>query len=155
MIPRRCITAGLLAALLSLLLGCGQSPTEITGSISFETVLKASLPGNSLDLPEQETVRDRARWQAVWMDLHSGNPTPPPEVDFSREMVVLVVGPGCGGRVDISAIEREGNGLVVSGETHSCTNHICAIADFAVHVVRLPRFEGPVRFAVKRDVGLC
>ena len=153
---RRCAMIGLaFGSILAVLLGCGHSPTEVTGSLGFETVLKASLPGNSLDLPEQETVRDRASWQAVWTQLHAGNPAPLPAVDFSREMVVLVVGPGCNGRVDISAIDKEGSELVVRAETQSCSNAVCAIADFAVHIVRVTRFDGPVRFMVRRNAGLC
>ena len=157
MVKRRSVIAGLaLGSMLAVLVGCGgRSPTETTGSVSFQTVLKASLPGDSLDLPPEETVRDRGRWQELWAELHRGAPAPPPEIDFGREMVVMVIGPGCNGRVDISAVEREGSEWVVRAETHSCTNTICAFADFAVHAVRLPRFDGAVRFAVRRNAGLC
>jgi len=156
MTMRRCLTAGLvLGSMLSLLLGCNHSPTEPTGSVRFQTVLKATLPGEVLDVQGGETVRDRARWQALWTELHNGLPAPPPEIDFSRETVVLVVVPGCQATVEISAIEREQSELVVSAQAKSCGLALCALAQFGVHAVRVPRFENPVRFDVRHDAGLC
>jgi len=144
-----------LGTILVALLGCGHSPTELTGSVDFQTVLKDSLPGDMGQLPGEATVRDAASWQKIWMDLHHLNAPPVPAIDFSREMVILVVGPGCNGKVEITAIDRERGDLAVRAEAKSCGNALCILADFAVHVVRLPRFDGPVRFMVKRDDVLC
>jgi hypothetical protein len=160
MTMRRCVTAGLvLGAMLAVLLGCDRSPTEpsgAVGAVSFQTVLKTTLPGNGPDLPGGgEVVRDRGRWQAVWMELHGGLPAPLPAIDFSREMVVLVAVPGCNGKVEISAIDREGSELVVRAQARSCGDALCVIAEFGVHAVRLPRSDSPVRFAVRHDAGLC
>jgi len=153
---RRCVTVGLvLGSMLSILVGCDHSPTEPTGSVGFQTALKATLPGDAPDFQGGETVRDRARWEAVWADLHGGLPSPLPEIDFNREMVVLVVVPGCQGNVEISAIDRERSELVVRARAKTCSTALCAIAEFGVHVVRLPRLEGPVRFDVRHDAGLC
>ena len=153
---RRCVTAGLvLGSILSILLGCDHSPTEPTGSVRFQTVLKATLPGDGPALQDGEAVRDRARWQALWTELHSELPTPLPEIDFSREMVVLVAVPGCQATVEVSAIDRGQSELVVSAQAKSCGLALCAIAEFGVHAVRLPRSESPVRFAVRHDAGLC
>ncbi len=153
---RRCLTAGLmLGSMLSILLGCNHSPTEPTGSVRFQTVLKATLPGEVLDVQGGETVRDQARWQALWMELHGELPAPLPEIDFSRETVVLVVVPGCQATVEISAIERELSELIVSAQAKSCGIAVCAIAEFGVHVIRVPRFESPVRFDVRHEAGLC
>ncbi|HKI05872.1 MAG TPA: hypothetical protein VKK31_28080 [Thermoanaerobaculia bacterium] len=153
---RRWVTAGLvLGSMLSILLGCGHSPTEPSGSLGFQTVLKATRPGNPPDLQGGGTVRDRARWQAVWTELHGGLPAPLPEIDFSRETVVLAVVPGCQANVEIVAIDRERGESVVRTQAKSCAIALCARAEFAVHVVRLPRFEGPVRFDLRHDAGLC
>ena len=151
---RRYVTAGLvLGSMLSILLGCDHSPTEPTGSAGFQTVLKATLPG---DAPQGgETVRDRARWQAVWTELHGGLPAPLPEIDFSRETVVLVTVPGCQANVEISAIDRGQSDMVVRAQAKSCGIALCAVAEFGVHVVRLPRFESPVSFDIRYDAGLC
>jgi hypothetical protein len=149
--------AGLaLVPMLLVFLACDHSPTEpLTGEIHFQTVLKASLPGDSPDPEGQETIRDRSTWQAVWTELHAGSPQPLPEIDFSREMVIAILGPGCNGDTTISSIARERAELVVNAETSSCNFKLCAIADFSLHVVRFPRSEAPVRFNVKRGAGLC
>ena len=79
MTMRRCVTAGLvLGSMLSILLGCDHSPTDPTGSVRFQTVLKATLPGDGPDLQGGETVRDRARWQALWAELSTGPKISPP-----------------------------------------------------------------------------
>ena len=145
-----------LASMLLVFLACDRSPTE-SGSleIRFQTVLKTSLPGASPDPQGQEVIRDAATWQALWSELHAGSPQPAPAIDFGREMVVAVLGPGCGGDTTISSIERGGLELVVSGETSSCNFKVCGFADFSVHLVRLPRVEVPVRFNVRRSEGFC
>jgi hypothetical protein len=155
MTTRRAMTGVALGSML-LILACDHSPTEpIGGSVEFQTVLKTSLPGFLPDFQGREAVRDRATWQAVWAELHSRTPAPLPEVDFNREMVVVIVGPGCGGEVTISSIVREGGELVVNGQGRSCGNTLCVLADFATHVVRLPRSEGPVRNNVRIEDVLC
>jgi hypothetical protein len=142
--------------MLLVFLACDHSPTEPgISEIGFQTVLKAALPGVSPDPQGQETIRDRSTWQAVWTELHAESPQPLPEIDFSREIVVVVLGPGCNGDTTISAIARERGELVVRAKTSACNNTLCAIADFSLHVVRLPRFDGPVRFDVKGSAVLC
>src|SRR3978361_1546997 len=150
MTMRRCLTAGLLfGSMLSILLGCNHSPTETTGSVEFHTVLKATLPGNAPDLQGGEAVRDRARWQALWTELHGGRPVPLPEIDFSREMVVLVAVSGCQASVEVSTIDQGRSEMVVSAQAKSCGNTLCVIAEFGVQAVRLPRSSLPVRFDVR------
>lgn len=149
-----------LASMLLVLLACDRSPTDPGGdAVAFQTVLKTSLPGHSPNPEGREVIRDRAAWQAVWDELHAGSPRPSPrplpEIDFSREMVVVVLGPGCNGDSTITSIARERGELVVSAKTNSCTNTLCAIADFSLHAVRLPRFEGSVRFDVRGGAVLC
>lgn len=144
-----------LASMLLISLACGHSPTELAGEVGFQTVLKTLLPGFSPDFQGREAIRDRVTWQAVWMELHGGVPQPLPEVDFSREMVVVVLGSGCNGEVTVSSIVSERGALVVNAQAKSCGNTLCAIADFSVHVVRLPRFELPVRLNVRGEGVLC
>jgi hypothetical protein len=153
---RRAMIGVGLGSILLIFLACDSSPTEPSGgSFEFQTVLKTSLPGGLPDIQGREVVRDRGAWQAMWAELRRGAPAPLPEVDFSREMVVVAVGPGCGGQVTISSIVREGGELVVNGQATSCGNTLCIIADFATHIVRLPRSAAPVRLNVKVDAGLC
>ena len=131
------------------------SPTEPTTSVEFQTVVKTTILGFAPD-PSEREVRDRATWQATWSELYRAtNPPPLPEIDFNREMVLLVEGPGCCGKVEILAIDRGNRGLVVNALSQSSTNTICVAADFSVHIVRLARSETPVRFSVARESGLC
>lgn len=129
------------------------SPTEPTIRVGFETVFQGTVLGFAPPDGQRE-VRDRATWEATWSELHRGNAPPLPEVDFSREMVVLVTGPGCCGTVEILSIEGDGE-LVVKALARASTNTICVAADFSVHAVRLSRFEVPVRFSVRSESGLC
>lgn len=149
--------AGLaLASMLLVFLACDRSPTEpATGEAGFQTILKASLPGFSPDREGQEVVRDFATWQAIWTKVHAASPRPLPMVNFDREMVVVILGPGCGGDTTISSIVRQGGELVVNAETSSCNFKVCGIADFSLHIVRLARVELPVRFNVRRSEGFC
>lgn len=157
--PRRAVTGLVLGSIFLAFLACNDgSPTDPRRLeiINFQTVLKGSLPGTSPDPEGQEAVRDRATWQAVWAEVHGGAPASLPEIDFDREMVVVILGPGCSGDTTISAIVRDGAELVVHAETDSCLALAsCSIADFSLHMVRFPRFESPVRFNVKRRAGLC
>ncbi len=154
--PRRAMTGLLLVSVFLVFLGCNDSPTDPGGlDIGFETVLKGPLPGISPDSEGQQAVRDRATWQAVWTEIHGGASVPLPDVDFGREMVIVILGPGCNGDTTISSIVRGRDELEVKAKTRSCINALCIIADFSLHVVRLPRFEGPVRFNVQQGGGLC
>lgn len=145
-----------LASILLVFLTCDRSPTESGGlGIGFQTVLKTSLPGFSPDPQGQEVVRDWATWQATWTEVHAASPRPVPVIDFGRELVVVILGPGCGGDTTISSIVRDGGELVVNAETSSCNFKVCAVADFSLHIVRLARVELPVRFNVRRSEGFC
>jgi hypothetical protein len=157
MTMRRAMAGLVLGSMLLVFLACDDSPTDPASSpVGYQTVLKTSLRGDLPDLQGRETIRDQGTWQAVWTELYGGSPPPLPGVDFRREMVVAVVmGPSCGGEVTVSSIVREGAELVVNGQGRSCENTLCAWAEFSVHVVRLPRFDGPVRFNVKVNWGLC
>ncbi len=158
MTMRRRSAGGLvLASIFLVFLACDGSPTDPGDfEMGFETVLKGSLPGTSPDPEGQEVIRDGAAWQAVWLELHGGSLRPLPKVNFGSEMVIVILGPGCSGDTTISAIAHDGSGLVVHAATASCLQlATCSIADFSLHVVRVPRFEGSVRFNVKRGAGFC
>jgi hypothetical protein len=153
--PRLATTGVVLGSMLLVLLACDSTTTEPEISVDFQTVLKAVLPGESPALPEQEAIRDRATWQEAWTKLHHGNPPPLPEIDFSREMIILALGPGCCTAVEISSILHERGELVVIIRVGESSNAVCAFPDFTVHAVRLPRLQDPVRFIASRGEGFC
>lgn len=154
MSTRRRAAGLVLASMFLVFLACNDSPTEPDSEAAFQTVLKATLPGTAPDLQGREVVRDQATWQEVWTELR-GTSSAPPAIDFRREMVVVVLGPGCGGDTTVSSITREPGALVVNAQTKSCGNTLCAIADFTVHTVRIPRSDTPVRLNVTGGSGLC
>lgn len=151
-------TVGLaLASMFLIFLACNDSPTEPEGSLSFQTVLKASLPGAPPDLEGRETVRDPGTWREVWAELHSESSPRLPVVDFRREMVIVVVGPGCNGVVTVSSINNLQGQLVVMAEGEACSETLatCAVLDFSVHVIRVPRVDLPVRVDMRDKGKLC
>ncbi len=151
-------TVGLaLASMFLLFLACNDSPTEPGGSVSFQTVLKTSLPGTPPDLAGREAVRDQATWQKVWAELHNESPASLPAIDFRREIVIVVVGPGCNGIVTVSSIANLEGHLLVSAEGEACSNALatCAILDFSVHVIRVPRSDLLVRVDMRDRGKLC
>ena len=155
---RRTAVGLALASMFLVFLACSDSPTEPGGSVGFQTVVKTSFPGAPPDLGERETVRDQTTWEEVWVELHGlALAPPPPAVDFRREMVVVVVGPGCNGTVTVSSVATLQGQLLVSAQGEACTNAlaVCAIADFSVHVVRVPRLDLPVRVNVTGGGKLC
>ncbi len=139
---RRAVTGLVLGSIFLAFLGCDDSPTDPGDfGMGFETILKGSLPGTSPNPEGQEVIRDGATWQAVWLELHGGALRPLPRVDFGREMVIVILGPGCSGDTTISAIANDGGELVVHAATDSCLPlAVCSFADFSLHVVRAPRF---------------
>ena len=156
MATQRRATAGfVLDSMFLVFLACDSSPTEPERSIGFQTVLKAVLPGDPTPLPDREVIHDRATWQTVWTELYGGQAPPLPQVDFDREMVVLVTGPGCCGSAEILSIDQKGGEIVVKALSQASPNTLCILADFSVHVVRLPRIELPVRFDVRTGEKLC
>ena len=151
-------TVGLaLASMFLLFLACNDSPTEPDSSLSFQTVLKTVLPGAPPDLAGRETVRDQATWQEVWAELHNESSAPLPAIDFRREMVVVVIGPGCNGVVTVSSITNLEGHLLVSAEGESCSETLasCAVLNFSVHVIRVPRRDVPVRVDMRDKGKLC
>ena len=119
----------------------------------LQTVLKTVLPGDLTQQPNREVIRDRAAWQAMWTGCRRRPPSLP-QVDFDSEMVVLAVGPGCCGDVESSrSIKRRR--VVVKALSQASPDTLCLLADSSVDVVRLPRFEVPVRFEVRTGERLC
>ena len=155
---RRTIVGLVLASMFLVFLACNGSPSEPGDSIGYQTVLKSSFPGAPPDLQERETVRDQATWEEVWVELHGlALAPPPPAVDFRREMVIVVVGPGCNGVVTVSSVATLQGHLLVSAEGEACSDTlaVCAILDFSVHIIRVPRLNLPVLVNVKDRGKLC
>lgn len=153
------LTAFLLAV------ACSQAPASPAGdtaaaaAVPFETLLQRSFPGQS-GRALREVLRDREAWQAAWASLREGTdlPAEPPEMDFSRQMVILAAleTQSCISRITIRSVTRAAGALVVDIlEAPPAPNCICLTSERAVHVIRLERVDLPERFEVERGVTSC
>lgn len=107
-------------------------------------------------------VRDAAGLATVWQQATSGQAAPPPvpAVDFSREMV-LVAGGGRMTPADQIQVDSVGVGRQTTpeGRTENVFTAWLSITQgcqrfssdaFPVEIVRVRRFDGPVRFVSQR-----
>lgn len=127
----------------------------------IETVLQRSVPsqpGEQL----RDVARDAAAWKALWDRLRQGDngilPAEPPAVDFTRDMVIVAAMPNqaCVSKVTIRGVTPSGGGLVVDLlEAPPAPNCTCIVSERPLHVVRLPKTEGEVRFEVEVGRTSC
>lgn len=112
---------------------------------------------------ERLVVRDAAAWQTVWTQIHTGRTpvTPPPTVDFSREMIVVAAmgGRGSGGYGILleRATEDRADGIAITVlSTSPGSNCVVTLAVTApVDIARLPLLAGPVRFYERSETTAC
>jgi hypothetical protein len=128
--------------------------------IAFETLLQRSIPGQAGG-EIREAARDEAAWKALWDRLREGSgvlPAEPPVVDFSRDMVIVAAMPtqGCVSKVTLRKITRSTGGLEVDLlEAPPAPNCTCIVSERPLHVVRLPKADGAVRFEVEVGQTSC
>ena len=106
-------------------------------------------PSSGVEEPRQVVVRSRAEWDTLWKS-HAG-PQTAPAVDFSTSMVAAVflgTRPTGGYRVEIVGARREDDALVVEYvERPPASDALVAqVLTSPFHMVRLPLFNGPIRF---------
>jgi hypothetical protein len=110
-------------------------------------------------------VRDPAEFGALWRRVTAGQGSPPPlpAVDFGREMVLAVAAgrmqPNDRIRVDSVGVRRgpgpdgkmRGELAVLVRTTAGCRRF--PTASFPVQLVRVRKYDGPVRFVERRERG--
>ena len=165
MIPR-----AVLAVVLSLAFACAgdadpprsaAAAARPARTVAFQTIDQRGIPGQSGG-EIRKVARDETSWRALWAELRQGGgevlPEEPPEVDFLRETAIVVAMPtqSCVSKVTIQSVVREGKGAVVNLlEAPPAPNCICAVAQRPLHVIRVPRIEGEVRFVARRGQTTC
>ena len=133
--------------------------------VAFTTVLQRSVPGQSGG-EVRAVARDADSWNALWASLRQNGgdalPPDPPAVDFPREMALVVAMPtqSCVSKVTVQSIGHLGaptNGtlLVTLLEAPPAPNCRCMVSSRPLHVVRLPRTGGTLRFAVNHGQTAC
>lgn len=113
---------------------------------------------SALEAPAERVIRTRPEWIEAWAGLGGPQPpTAPPDVDFERDMVVLVAlgERGSGGHaVRVEGVSGGSAGSVTVHVTRTAPGPMCMTTQAVtspVDVVRVPRAAGVVRFAT-RDV---
>jgi hypothetical protein len=145
----------LMGSLLLILVACdGSSPTQPGGPLSVVTVHA----GTSVGFPAAgegagTVIGDGGTWQATWQRL--GRTGAAPAVDFSRDMVLLLAGPGCSGETEIRSVSQLNGRVVVEALTTACSNTICIVADYSVHAVKVQRVSQAVDFVVTHGDKIC
>lgn len=145
------ILASLVAA------ACNESPTEPPDSLSleFRTVFKGIT--TQAGPPRREVIRDASRWQHVWRELWIQTPNDSlPEVDFTRQMVVLSTRGG--GVCDETLIENIvlAEDLVVSVHDRVIDQTQCgcvSVAGNPVHAVATSRVFTEAAFVIRNTVS--
>ncbi|HET9211437.1 MAG TPA: hypothetical protein VFR03_13600 [Thermoanaerobaculia bacterium] len=157
MIPR-----AVLAALLFLgLAACAGAAPRPARTVAFQTLDQRGIPGQSGGEIRQ-VARDEDSWRSLWAELREGGggmlPEEPPTIDFDHEMAIVVAMPtqSCVSKVTIQSVVRQGSGAVVNLlEAPPAPNCVCFVSQRPLHVIRLPRIEGDVRFVAKRGRTPC
>jgi hypothetical protein len=152
----------LLAAACSAAAG-GVAGTASTGSnppsVPFETIVQASNPGQA-GAEKRSLARDAVAWKALWDELREGSSlaAEPPAVDFEREMVIAAAmeTQSCVSKVTIRAVTQTTDGLVVDLlEAPPAPNCRCITSERPLHIIKLAKQAGPVRFTAERGETSC
>jgi hypothetical protein len=147
------------------ILGCAKHPAS-PSPLHAAPVTVLTLPGDAGELlarsttmtkPLRGVIRNATAWSVFWArareDSSAGPTGLPPDVDFSREMLV-VAGDGrrpSGHRIEIPGAARRNDTLFVLVRTREegVAGSPGALAPVAV--VRVPRSDGPVVFRVDQS----
>lgn len=117
---------------------------------------------SGIDEPGQFVIRNAVDWAALWQRIHSRRrPAPPlPEVDFDREMMVVVAAGqhrtgGYSIRINRASREAAKIIIVVHEEAPGPDCIVAGAITSAVDIARLPVTPEPVEFRVESVIRDC
>ena len=135
------------------------TPTPVTPPVQltltrFRTEASSYLSFSGYTTPTTLVIRDRQQWQSAWTQMYVASPTslppPLPDVDFSREMVLLAAAgnqPSSGYDVIFdSAMEAEGVVTVDVTARRPGNCGVLTVITSPVDLARLPKRDGRVVF---------
>ena len=127
----------------------GRSVTVTRLVVTFGTNTTAIWDGR-LD-KSRIVVRDRETWDSIWKRLLNPTPSYPPlpEIDFSREMLVIAAmgeRPSGGYRILVNSAHNLGNRTEVEVQSMSPCGLAPAIMTSPIDIVRIPRSDLTVTF---------
>ena len=125
-------------------------------AVPFRTVAKGE--DSATSRRQSLTIRGEQRWHKAWDQLGDGDE--PPDVDFTREMLIAVTQgrqPSGGHEIRITRIEPTGAGWLVSVVEKEPAPGCPAggVITSPYHVVRVPRSTERVRFERRRVERSC
>jgi hypothetical protein len=159
-------TAGLLIGLLAD--GACSSPSSPTSRTALSMVRFRAEPSSfvvfsSLDTAQNFVVRDRDAWVRTWASLYArvnALPPPLPDVDFSREMVVVAAlgsQPSSGFEVVFTSASEADGVVTMELETRTPGTRCVTLTVITapVDLARVPRRDGQVVFRPTPTVVNC
>jgi hypothetical protein len=161
----RLTSAAALLALACATAGAAPPRAAAAKPVVFTTLVQRSVPGQT-GSEIHAIARDGDTWKALWATLRQNGgdmlPVDPPAVDFSHEMALVVAMPtqSCVAKVTIQSIGHLGDPtrgtlLVTLLEAPPDPSCRCIVSARPVHVVRLPRSGGALRFVVNHGQTAC
>jgi len=168
-LKKKPLTATVLSALI--LAGCQSLPGQGEGgteeffnnarTLTFETVEQQTYANYEVEA-QNRVIRDAAVFGEFWNRLHEGqNPLPPvPEIDFSRDMVVVTVlgtKPTGGYDTEITEIAAGGGrvGILVTNGIPGSDCGVTTALTNPYHIVRLERSDLEAAFYKEEAVKEC
>ena len=117
---------------------------------------------SGFDQPARLVIRDQPSWEAAWERLYlRSRPVPPlPEIDFSREVVVLVAlgnraTGGYGILIDGAATTASEATILVRSISPGAKCGVTAALTQPVDIARMTRRQIDVRFSERSEVQQC
>ena len=117
---------------------------------------------SGFDQPARLVIRDQAAWSAAWQKtFERSSPVPPvPDIDFDREVVVLVAlgSHSTGGYsilIDGASATEDGTSVVVRSSAPGSSCGTTQAFTEPVDIARLPRRQGAVTFIERSEVHTC
>lgn len=135
------------------LLACGDSSSPL--SVNFTTIEKGIGGSPTGSSKEFHIITDESAWNEYWLQLHGQNSTPPPPIDFTKEMVIgvhFVVFDCCASEAEIREILLTAdNRLEVRVQFDFCPGPMLVISS-PLHIVKLQKLGNPVTFVETQSV---
>lgn len=137
--------------------GCPVCPKEAM-PVDLETIDRGTHSG--VRDARKLVIRDALTWGALWSEHTFGQVPPPPlpPVDFAREMVIAVFlgeKPTSGYAAEIVEIRLTAEGLLVRVKATIPPSGVplLQVLTQPFHIVKVPRYDGPVAFEVFTVTG--
>lgn len=161
MAPRRILLVSVALSLAA----CGANPTgpdEPLSVVRFGPEAGSFTYFSGLSQPQQLVIRDKAAWEQIWTAIwRTRSPQPsPPEIDFSREMIVVAAmgaqnTSGYGVFIESASAGPGGINFRIRLVSPASGCGLLQVVTQPVDIARVTRRDGPGVFHETREVQDC